>query len=477
GSFQVHNTDLDGTGPGTAGETIIAYNRWGEGSADDDVGIGNQPTGHPDWTFSQSARAFRIKNLNILVRPRNFSPAATPPNLVVTATNLCTADLAWDAVTNAVFYDIEVNGSRTVTVTLANTLTVSNLIPGTANTFAVRARNFNSTSAWSMVVNAVTPSPVLFANVPEATSLEWVYVLEIEDSASYQNAVSVPYCLDRSSLVTQAFDRVAYVLELNDGGGLQWVYVSMDAFTTNPAHLGLPHHLDVGVHFQQNVSNLNIYAGGGANVTTGTLIQTGNIEFWPNNYGTVNEAGVPGADGGLYDFGDDRIEGVNPGYGCFQVHNHGAGETLLAYNRWTGGGAPSDLGIGNQPTNHPDWTFSANAATWLVKRLFVLVGSSVSDTDGDGVSDDDEAIAGTDPFDSNSFLWVRMSPSTNQVVYTLTFPSVVNRMYSIECTTNLYSGLWTETRTNIPGSGGLLTVPQTNATTVRKYFRIGVTSP
>ena len=33
----------------------------------------------------------------------------------------------------------------------------------------------------------------------------------------------------------------------------------------------------------------------------------------------------------------------------------------------------ADLGIGNQPTGNPDWTFAGNAGSYQVKRLRVLV--------------------------------------------------------------------------------------------------------
>jgi hypothetical protein len=59
-----------------------------------------------------------------------------------------------------------------------------------------------------------------------------------------------------------------------------------------------------------------------------------------------------------------------------QIHNFGAGQTLLAYNDW--GGNPTftvdDVGIGNNPAGtHPDWTFARNAASFTLKSLEVWV--------------------------------------------------------------------------------------------------------
>ncbi|MEM7396893.1 MAG: DUF11 domain-containing protein, partial [Verrucomicrobiota bacterium] len=95
------------------------------------------------------------------------------------------------------------------------------------------------------------------------------------------------------------------------------------------------------------------------------------------------------------------------------------------------------------------------------------------DDDNDRVSDVDEAIADTDPFDVNSFLQLLIEKTASQTVHNLTFPSSSNRTYFIQGRTNLYSGSWMTAKTNIPGTGGLLTIPQTN-TVPLKYFRIGV---
>jgi sialate O-acetylesterase len=104
---------------------------------------------------------------------------------------------------------------------------------------------------------------------------------------------------------------------------------------------------------------------------TGNGLAGGNIEFWPNNYGPENSAHVPNASGETYDFGDQPNDPAD-GYGSMQVHNHAAKQTLFALNHWSAGGQ-ADIGIGNQPQNNPDWTFSNNAGTYQAKRLRVLV--------------------------------------------------------------------------------------------------------
>ena len=58
GSMQVHNHD--------ARQTVFAINHWREGSHAD-LGIGNAPSGNPDWTFSGNAGDYTRKRLRVLV--------------------------------------------------------------------------------------------------------------------------------------------------------------------------------------------------------------------------------------------------------------------------------------------------------------------------------------------------------------------------------------------------------------------------
>lgn len=63
GSLQVHDY--------SAGQTILAYNQWGGRvpGSNSDLGIGNSPSGNPDWTFRYNAADYATKNLQVLVRP------------------------------------------------------------------------------------------------------------------------------------------------------------------------------------------------------------------------------------------------------------------------------------------------------------------------------------------------------------------------------------------------------------------------
>ncbi|MEM7396413.1 MAG: DUF11 domain-containing protein, partial [Verrucomicrobiota bacterium] len=98
------------------------------------------------------------------------------------------------------------------------------------------------------------------------------------------------------------------------------------------------------------------------------------------------------------------------------------------------------------------------------------------DDDNDGVPDEDEIIAATDPFDPLSFLWLRIARTGTGEVQILSFRSASNRTYRIEGASNIYLGPWVGLKTNIPGSGAMIHLPETNATR-RLYYRLGVESP
>src|SRR5262249_12527361 len=153
---------------------------------------------------------------------------------------------------------------------------------------------------------------------------------------------------------TQPFDRVAYYMELQQGAGaLQYAWVSFDPFTTNPNFIGIPTSI-VGQLFQRSVTNMTVVSNV-AGIVTGTGI-TGNIEFWPSNYGQgLNATNTPpnqtpspaNANPGTYDFGDNG-NSTGSGYGSFQIHNPtvGAAQTIIAYNNW--GTGTGEAGLGNQ---------------------------------------------------------------------------------------------------------------------------------
>lgn len=202
-------------------------------------------------------------------------------------------------------------------------------------------------------------------HVPEAKQYQLVYDLDLAKAGP-----DMHWDVDNRTLIHAPFDRIAYSLELQDANGVsQDVYVSMDAFTDSLDKIGVP-TVASGANFQQNVAHLNVYSDV-KGVVTGTNLDGGNIEFWPNNYSQENSAKVPNASGSVFDFGDQPSFPPD-GYGSMQVHNHAARQTVFALNNWRGGQG-ADIGIGNAPNGNPDWTFAANAGHYKVKHLRVFV--------------------------------------------------------------------------------------------------------
>jgi sialate O-acetylesterase len=205
----------------------------------------------------------------------------------------------------------------------------------------------------------------LNSHVPEAKEYELIYDLDLKRLGS-----SIHYDTDKHQEFRKPFDRIAYALELQDKNlRTLHLFVSMDAFTDDPAKIGVP-TIASGATFQQNVSNLNVYSNV-KGLVNGKDIGSGNIEFWPNNYSQANSANIPGATAERYDGGDQPIEGPD-GYGSMQVHHQASGQTLFAINHWRDG-INADVGIGNQNTGEPDWTFAKNASSYRAMRLKVLV--------------------------------------------------------------------------------------------------------
>ncbi len=226
--------------------------------------------------------------------------------------------------------------------------------------------NAEGLPANSFRAGEVPKRDVMSLHVPESKTYALVYDMDLNKLAH-----DVKYDVDNHRKLTKAFDRIAYCLELTKAdGSTQFVYTSMDAFTTDASKIGIP-TLASGARFQQNVKNLNVYSNV-PSIAAGLNIAGGNIEFWPDNYEMTNGGKVPGASSEFFDFGDQPTAPAD-GYGCMQVHNHDAKQTIFAINHWVNG-SNADLGIGNQPApGQPDWTFASNGNTYIAKRLRVLV--------------------------------------------------------------------------------------------------------
>ncbi|RSK25244.1 LamG-like jellyroll fold domain-containing protein [Hymenobacter metallilatus] len=263
-----------------------------------------------------------------------------------------------------------------VTPGLPVTLTVTDASGATSTAQALVAVTDNTAPAAAGSGPLPAAPALATSNVPEAGNYGVLYQLNIPNAASFNGLSSIPYAVNNSGVSIARPARVAYFMELQSGGVTKWVWASMDNFASTLAQLGMPNPTANNVAWNQNVSNLNVFASSNAGVTTGTSLGTGRLEMWTTDYQPTNASNVPGASGSLYDFGD--LPAANRNYGSFQVHNVTNAQTLLAYNNWGSngdGGGIGDLGIGSQVggSGHPDWTFAYNASTYTVKRLYILV--------------------------------------------------------------------------------------------------------
>jgi hypothetical protein len=416
-------------------------------------------------------------------------------------------DLAWSPSPDAMRYLVRRNGS-TVADAFQPRWIDSTAQPGVPVAYQVAAVTPLGTSAWSSVATATTVEHNVFARVPEAADYDLLYILDVPADLMLSTTFDAPYRLDRSGEITSGVERVAYFLELQDqpGRDLQWVYASMQAFTPDTRLLGVPSRVR-GAVFQQGVTDLNVYASANTSVRTGHHLTTGNLEFWGWNYSAGNVPALPNASATLYDHGDQ----INTGgtHGSMQLHLFDrdgdgpgtVGETIFAYNAW---GAPGTdaLGIGTNPglpaSAQPDYTFAANATTYNLRRLYVLVKTDVdqddlpdawerlalggtgpdgiTDSDGDGVSNRDEYLAGTDPLAAHSLPVVDIHAAPTPGGIGLSFPTVAGRLYDVETKAHLTNTTWSVLQSGLPGTGAPAWLFPTNALP-RAYYRLGIRTP
>ena len=227
------------------------------------------------------------------------------------------------------------------------------------------------------LANLLPSAPALaLANVPEAAGYGVLYQVDMPANGDFGTLATVPYTVNKSATVLPANPaRVAYYVELTNGGTTKWVWASMDNFAANLTQLGLPHPTANPVNWHQSVSNLNVFSNNGGTLVTGSSLGTGRVELWPSNYTQTNTDNVAVANGSYFDMSDGG-QNTAAGHGSFQVHNLTTPQTVFGYNGWGSSAAQDGVGIGNQ--NAPgagdtDWTFGNNVGIYTVKSLYILV--------------------------------------------------------------------------------------------------------
>lgn len=255
---------------------------------------------------------------------------------------------------------------------LTASYTDSSLVNGVTYYYKIRAITADGQGPLSEQITGVPEisteaAAAVYINVPEAADYEVAFAADLPVNGVGSNPFT--YTIDhQSNAPPQGFDRVAYYMELVDHSGKHWVYASMDAFTPQIGQLRIPHAGQNNVTFQTKVSNLSVRSNH-PGIQTGSFDQ-GNIEMWHYNYNGNNSKDIFGA-AATFDWGDE-IRGTPSGHGSFQVHNPTAKQVLFAYNGWAKSDT-SEVGIGNAPTDHPDWTLSKNSSSYSSRKLVVLV--------------------------------------------------------------------------------------------------------
>lgn len=147
----------------------------------------------------------------------------------------------------------------------------------------------------------------------------------------------------------------------------QYLQIETEAFTDNPAALGVPNVFD-NISLQKRIGKMQIS-------TNIPELPSGNtegaIEFFCHNYGTNPKGDWDKADPNRYDINDAEANEGN--YGCMQFHDLITKTTVFSYGNFKDG-AEADFGFGPAPEGlQPDWTFSRNLGNYRNVQLKIYV--------------------------------------------------------------------------------------------------------
>jgi hypothetical protein len=142
-----------------------------------------------------------------------------------------------------------------------------------------------------------------------------------------------------------------------------------------------------------------------------------------------------------------------------------------------------DVGSGQHsiwlsPTSSPDLSsrYANWAASWFGTNA--LLASSTADPDGDGMSNYQEFIAGTDPTDAGSKFVIVASAPTQTGPTAITFVGHANRAYTLERSLTLLPGSWIPVALSGTLSTDLtLTLRDTSLPPAKAFYRVRVTMP
>jgi hypothetical protein len=98
------------------------------------------------------------------------------------------------------------------------------------------------------------------------------------------------------------------------------------------------------------------------------------------------------------------------------------------------------------------------------------LSAAEADPDGDGANNWQEFIAGTNPLDAASVFEFMPATTPSGSDFTLQWPSVVNKSYSVQSSSSL-SGGWVTVATNLIGNGQPMQWTDTGASGAGKFYR------
>ena len=102
-----------------------------------------------------------------------------------------------------------------------------------------------------------------------------------------------------------------------------------------------------------------------------------------------------------------------------------------------------------------------------------LLSAANLDADGDGASNWQEYVAGTNPMDPTSVL--QLTPLASAPNFTVQWPSIVGKTYMVQSSSSLASTNWSITASNLPGTGQMMQLSDTNLSAPpARFYRVQV---